>query len=406
MINWAQFSPKALDFLENSDARLNILHGSVRSSKTVNCSIRWLQYCVEGPPGDLVMLGKTSGTLQRNVLNDIYDIVGKKDFKWINRQQGELKLLGRRVYCVGANNEDAEARLRGATFAGAYCDEASLYPQSVFNQLMARLSVPGACSFLNTNPESPFHWFYTDVLMNPKITNKKIWHFNMDDNLSLDATYVSDLKAMYTGVWYKRMIEGLWVVAEGAVYDMFDPSKHMVDTSTYDLTKSKLIVACDYATSSVMSWGFYARLPNGLFLKLKEFYYDAVKEAQQKTDYQFGGMFDGWLAGKKPWVVYVDPSAASWIAELRTRGYRVLPANNDVTNGIREVATRLNTGKFLMDKQCVMSEKEYQGYSWDPKAQERGEDRPIKRNDHTCDTDRYAIYTEVISGMSGTYDRR
>ena len=76
MIEWSEFSPKALDFLSNSTARLNILHGSVRSSKTINCTVRWLDFLVNGPQGDLAMLGRTTATLQRNVLNDLFDIVG------------------------------------------------------------------------------------------------------------------------------------------------------------------------------------------------------------------------------------------------------------------------------------------------------------------------------------------
>ena len=218
MISWARFSPKALDFLDNSDARLNILHGSVRSSKTVNCTVRWLNYLITGPLGDLAMFGKTMATLQRNVLNDLFDIVGPKNYKWVNRQQGELLLFGRRVYCFGANNEDAESKIRGATFAGALCDEVNLYPQSVFNQLMARMSITGAQCFCNCNPDSPYHWFYTDYLTNNAITDKKVWKFLMEDNLSLDTDYIRSLKQMYTGVWYERMILGNWVAAEGGAY--------------------------------------------------------------------------------------------------------------------------------------------------------------------------------------------
>ena len=31
------------------------------------------------------------------------------------------------------------------------------------------------------------------------------------------------------------------------------------------------------------------------------------------------------------------------------------------------------------------------GYSWDPKAQARGEDKPIKRDDHAVDAERYGV---------------
>ena len=411
MIQWAEFSPKALDFLSGSNARINILHGSVRSSKTINCTVRWLYYLVNGPQGDLAMLGKTIATLQRNVLNDMFDIVGPKNYKWINRQQGELQVFGRRIYCFGANNEDAESKIRGATFAGAYCDEANLYPQSVFNQLMARMSIKGAQCFCNCNPDNPYHWFYTDYIKNDKIKDKKIWQFLMEDNLSLDPDYIESLKQTYTGVWYERMIEGKWVAAEGRIYDMFDDKAHMIDTQAFIKASGlnpkaiKWVVGCDYGTATVMSWGLYGRLPNGTYLKVKEYYYDAMKLKSQKTDHEFADKFDAWIkqSGVHPWAVFCDPSAASWKTELMRRGYVVLNANNDVINGIRQVATMLNTQKFYIDKSCVNTKMEYSTYSWDPMAQKQGKDRPIKEHDHTCDTDRYVLYTDTLNGMSGVY---
>lgn len=408
MIEWSEFSPKALDFIANSDARLNILHGAVRSSKTINCTVRWLQYLVEGPAGDLVMLGKTMATLQRNVLNDMFDIVGPKNYHWESKQQGVLIILNRRVYCYGASNEEAESKIRGATFAGALCDEVSLYPQSVFNQLMARLSVKGAQCFCNTNPDSPFHWFYTDYIINEEIVNKKIWHFTMEDNLSLDKEFIKSLKQIYVGVWFQRMILGLWVAAEGLIYDMYKPEIHMIDTKAYLLEHYKpntirWLVACDYGTSTVMSWGLYALTPDRKYFKVKQYYYNAEKEKKQHTDSEFAREFAIWLGKVTPYTVIVDPSAASWKEELRQRGYKIQNANNDVVNGIRFVGSLLATGRYFIDKSCTDTNQEYGSYVWDKKAQLKGEDKPLKEHDHACDTDRYALYTTGKNGLSGVY---
>lgn len=409
MINWKPFSPKALDFIRNSNARLNIAHGAVRSSKTISGTVRWLTYIAMGPAGDLCMLGKTTATLQRNVLNDLFDIVGPTNYKWVNRQQGELQIMGRRIYCFGANNEDAESKIRGATFAGALCDEVNLYPQSVFNQLMARLSVEGAMCFCNCNPDSPYHWFYTEYIMNDQIQDKKIWKFLMEDNLSLSESYMTALKQMYTGVWYERMILGNWVAAEGRIYDMFTPEIHMQDTSKL-IAESKVhpnairwLVGCDYGTSTVMSWGLYAKMPNGTFYKVKEFYYDAQKKKVQKTDGEFLEDFKEWLNGLIPYAVYCDPSAASWKVLLMRHGYRVQNADNDVVNGIRHVAMCLNNGKYIIDKSCKNTEQEYSSYVWNQDAQRTGQDKPVKEHDHTCDTDRYVLYTESLTGLTGVY---
>lgn len=415
MVDWKPFSPKALDFIRNSTARLNIAHGAVRSSKTISCTVRWLSYLLYGPPGDVAMLGRTTATLQRNVMNDLFDTVGPQNYKWVNRQQGELRIFNRRVYCFGANNEDAESKIRGATFAGALCDEVNLYPQSVFNQLMARLSVEGAQCFCNCNPDSPYHWFYTDYIMNDEITDKKVWKFLMEDNLSLSQSYIESLKQMYRGVWYERMILGNWVAAEGRIYDMFDPSKHMLNAEQFiadskvHLNAIRWLVGCDYGTSTVMSWGLYAKLPDfrhtgtPVLVKVREFYYDAAKRKVQKTDAEFIEDFKKWLNGLTPWAVYCDPSAASWKVALMRSGYRVLNANNDVINGIRYVATCISTGSFVMDKSCVNTEKEYASYVWDSNAQRLGVDKPLKEHDHTCDTDRYVLYTDSLGGMSGVY---
>ena len=409
MVNWRPFSDKALDFIRNSNARLNIAHGAVRSSKTISGTVRWLTYIIEGPPGDLAMLGKTTATLQRNVLNDLFDTVGPSNYKWVNRQQGELSMLGRRIYCFGANNEDAESKIRGATFAGALCDEVNLYPKSVFNQLMARLSVEGAKCFCNCNPDSPYHWFYTDYITNDDIVDKKIWKFLMEDNLSLSQEYITALKQMYTGVWYERMILGNWVAAEGRIYDMFDPAIHMQDVSTLIASSGvhpnaiKWLVGCDYGTSTVMSWGLYAKMPDGTFYKVKEFYYDAQKKKVQKTDGEFLDLFKEWLGGLIPHAVYCDPSAASWKVLLMRHGYRVRNADNDVVNGIRHVAMCLNNGTYIIDKSCKNTEQEYASYVWNPDAQRTGQDKPVKEHDHTCDTDRYVLYTESLTGLTGVY---
>jgi hypothetical protein len=166
------------------------------------------------------MLGKDRGALQRNVLNDLLELVGKNNYKWVDRMRGEILILNRRVWLVGASTVETEERLRGATFAGAYCDEANTYPEVVWNQLLARLSVPGAQCFANCNPESPHHWFFKNPLTSPHITNRQVWHFTMDDNPNLDTEYKESLIAEYKGspTFYRRFVLGEWVVAEGAIY--------------------------------------------------------------------------------------------------------------------------------------------------------------------------------------------
>ena len=417
-ISWVPFSPKALDFLKNSNAKLNIAHGSVRSSKTVTMTVRWLEYVAMGPQGDLVMLGKSIGTLQRNVLNDLFDIVGPKNYKWINRQQGEFILFGRRIFAMGANNEGAESKIRGATFAGAYCDEANLYPESVWMQLMARLSVAGAMCFANCNPDSPYHWFYLRVLTNKEILGKKAWHFTMEDNHALSEEYKKTLTSMYSGVFKRRFIDGEWCVADGLVYDCFDKSRHVRHfDDTYILRHAvRFFISCDHGTSTVASWSMMVELNDikGHIHKICEYYYDAQKMKKQKSDNLYLQDFKLWeqsyrkLADTRGgwWKIYVDPAANTWDNALREARYRVQHADNSVVDGIRDVASLLTQGLYTIDPRCENTLKEYETYQWDPAAQLSGIDKPIKQNDHACDSDRYGIRTYMAGRLSGIYNIR
>ena len=172
--------------------------------------------------------------------------------------------------------------------------------------------------------------------------------------------------------------------------------------SEYNPQALTWIVACDYGTSSVMSWGLYAILPDGRVIKKKEYYYDARLEHKQKSDAEFISDFQEWLHGEViPWTVYCDPSASSWKQALRDAGYRVANAKNDVINGIRHVGSMLNQRKYIIDASCVNTIREYQTYVWDDKQQEIGQDRPLKQNDHAVDTDRYALTTSEVKNVGG-----
>lgn len=415
-IQWCPFSAKQRDFIRNAKAKMNIATGSVRAGKTIACTIAWIDFLLTGPQADYAMLGKSLGTLKRNVINDLFDILGKENAKWVDRQQGEMLILGKRVYAIGAATEEAEERIRGATFAGAYCDEANLYPESVWMQLQARLSLPGARTFANCNPDSPYHWFYKKVLRNKKI-DKKIWQFNMDDNLSLTEEYKRQLKAQYSGVFFKRFIEGEWCVADGKIYDTFDPKKHCIDTrpviAKIPMNCRVYYIGCDQGTSVTCSWSPICQdKRTGIKYKLAEYYYEAKEEQHQKDDEQYFKDFQEMIEKYIPeefrhnLPIYGDPAASSWDAMLTNHHFNYRHADNNVLEGIKYMLTQLNSGKYFIDIRCKRTIEEYDSYSWDEKAQEKGEDKPKKMFDHACDSDRYAVYTHNKNAATGVYKIR
>jgi PBSX family phage terminase large subunit len=375
----------------HSNKRLNIWQGAKRSSKTVCSIIRWIEYTITCPPGNLLMVGKTQKSLEKNVLDVIAELVGSKNFVY-KRITGEVILYGRKIDVVGANDEKSKDKIQGRTLSGAYGDEVPLWPESFFNMMLSGLSVKGAKFFGTANPESPRHWLKVKFLDREAELNLKSFHFTLDDNPSIDPEYVADLKREYVGLWYSRYILGLWVAATGAIFDQFDINKNV----WYDELPEKfdkIYVSVDYGSANPSCFLYFGR-PKGkkFWIVFKEYYYDSRKEGRQKTDSEYAKDLVKFLDGKFPQKILVDPSASSFIQEVRSlRKYRVGLANNDVLDGIRLCAKVLANEEIFIYKDCPILIEKIQSYVWDEKAQAVGIDKPVKVDDHPCDAFRYGV---------------
>lgn len=383
--------PKQVASIRQATRRFNFWDGSVRSGKTIASIIRWIQFVGSAPAGDLMMTGKTQGALKRNILNTIGDLVGSA-WKFYPGKQ-EAYLFGRRIFCFGASNELSQDVIRGLTVAGAYCDEITLWPESYFRMMLSRMSAPGAQGFGTTNPDNPYHWFKKGFIDRAAELDFSHHHFHLDDNIFLDPVYVANLKLEYIGLWRKRFIDGLWVMAEGAVFDFFDEEVHCIRTCPKAVT---YVVGIDYGTNNPTTFGLYGINPQSrpkIWLE-REYYYDSHVHQRQKTDRQYAKDFAEWLGPIRPYMVICDPSAASFIQELHIHyAGSITPADNAVLDGIRTHSRMLASGEFAIYYKCQQSIKDYSAYAWDPKAALRGEDRPLKINDHTQDRSRYVLHT-------------
>lgn len=389
------FSKKQLEFFNESDARLNIAVGAVRSGKShINIHRFMKELKRDGPKeGNFLITGKSERTVLMNIIEPMQEFTG--GLIRYNRGMGEFTLFGRKVYVVGANDERAEGKIRGATFAGALVDEITILPESYFRMLLSRLSIEGAKLFGGTNPDSPMHWFKTDFIDKFEHDQEelKYFRFNLDDNPTLTESFKNSLKKEYSGLWYSRFILGDWVLAEGAVYDFFDKNTHVVSAPpTY---AKSYYLGVDYGTSNSFAavlLGYNDDHKPTLWIE-KEYYWDSKAMGYQKTDAEYGLDLQREFQGYPIKLVYLDPSAASFQVELRRLKMPVKQANNDVIDGIRCVSTLLSQGNLVICKSCINLIKEIQGYVWDDNAVKRGEDKPLKQRDHAIDAMRYVIYS-------------
>lgn len=390
-------SPKQVDSIIEARAFQNIWEGSVRSGKTIASLLRWLEFVANRPEGgELVMVGRTRDSLARNVFGPLTDptIFGPltRDIQYTNGAP-TANVLGRTVHCLGANDAQAEPKVRGLTCAGAYVDEATTLPKSFFDQLTARCSVPGARILATTNPDTPLHWLRKGYLLRPAETRLRSWHFTLDDNPGLDEEYKARIKATHVGLFYKRNVLGLWVQAEGAVYEMYDEERHVVDS--LPPMQRWLAVGVDVGTSNPFHAVLLGLGADGCLYVASEWRHAAREVMRSMTDAEYSAALRAWLAeqGVRPEWVVVDPSAASFIEQLHRDGITPAAADNSVMDGIRTVGSLLATDRLKIHRSCTALREEIAAYVWDDDATERGEDKPLKVNDHGVDALRYAVRT-------------
>lgn len=383
-----QLSPKQKEFWNNATARWNIKSGATRSGKT------YLDYYIipkriraTKNNGLLVLLGNTRGTLERNILDPMRDIWGAGLVGNIS-SDNTVKLFGKKVYALGADKKTSVSKIQGAGIEYCYGDEITTWSEEVFQMLKSRLDKPNSVFDGTCNPDNPNHWFKTFLDSDADIYHQ---HYTIYDNPFLDPFFVEQLKKEYAGsVYYQRFILGQWARAEGLVYDMFYEDKNVV--KTIDRAYTDYYVAVDYGTQNATVFGLFG-MYRGKWYLIKEYYYSGREQGRQKTDSQYADDLQAFIDGIPIMHVIIDPSAASFKAELRQRGIATRDANNDVLNGIRYTGGLLSDERLLINDCCTKTIDEFYTYSWDDKASLLGEDKPLKEDDHCMDMIRYFSYT-------------
>lgn len=369
-----------------------ICDGSIRSGKTVAMTVGFIMWAMTRFDGcNFAICGKTIESLRRNVTSNLpvwlAGVFSFKEHRTENKIVVSANGKSNSFYLFGGKDESSAALIQGITLAGILLDEVALMPESFVNQATARCSVEGAKLWFNCNPEGPSHWFYTKWVLEASKRKMLHLHFTMDDNLSLSASVKARYESLYSGVFYDRFIRGLWVVAEGLIYTMFNKDFHIV--SSVSRPYEKYVMSCDYGTINPTSIGLWGKA-GGKWYRMREYYYDSRKEGRQRTDEEHYTELERLADGLHVSAIIVDPSAASFIEVIRRHDrYRVEKASNSVLDGIRNVATRLQSGDIFFCDCCTDCIREFGMYRWDEKAQM---DRPIKENDHSMDDVRYFVH--------------
>ena len=386
------FSPRQLQAMTwwNREDRFDgvICHGAVRSGKTVSIAVGFFLWSMSRFDGAAFALGgKTIGALHRNIVSNLHKWLGGIFTFHISRSENKLTVSGgghtNVYYLFGGQDESSAELIQGMTLSGVMLDEAAILARPFLEQACARCSEAGAKLWFSCNPEGPEHWFYKEWICKAKEKRLLVLHFTMEDNPGLSRQVKERYGRLYTGLFYRRFVLGQWCAAEGLVYE-FDRLRHVAQALP---EAGQYYISIDYGTMNPFSAGLWC-LQHGVAVRVEEFYYSGRQTGRMMTDREYADAVERLAAGRQIRLVVVDPSAASFIAELRSRGFRVRRAKNAVLPGIRLVAEFLQTGRLKIGEGCRNCIREFGLYRW-----QEGLDAPVKEEDHAMDEVRYFCAT-------------
>lgn len=388
---------------------LNVAEGGKRGGKNV---LNTLAFCtrLETHPNRLHLIaGVSVATAKLNVLD--CDGYGMMNFFSGRCREGEYKErdclfvktpTGEKIVLISGGGKSGDEKLiKGNTYGIAYVTEANECTPEFIQEVFDRTSSSrDRAVFHDLNPKGNGHWYYEKVIdfyaakqsENPNY-GFNYGHFTMADNLSISNEQLRTILDTYDkkSMWYARDILGLRRAPEGLIYDMYSDENVYTDDEKPIAMEAVSVrtIAIDYGTTNPMR--YLDIYDDGEIIRVhREYNWDSRKERKQKTDKQYADDFMNFM-GDKWCTAIVDPSAASFIAELRSRGVYVVAANNDVLNGIRKTANLISRKKILINVQCPQLRKEMTLYSWDEKAAGHGDEKPVKEYDHSADALRYYV---------------
>lgn len=414
---WTPASP-------HKDKDVIIADGAVRSGKTVTMSLSFVIWAMDSFDGqNFGMAGKTIGSFKRNVwfwlktmaLGRGYQVrklseIGDNVFaisRTYTDADGKQYTKENYFYMFGGKDEKSQDLVAGFTAAGFFFDEVSLMPESFVNQAVARCSISGAKLWFNCNPDGPFHWFKVEWIDKLEEKNAIRIHCLLDDNPSLDEVTRRRYKRMFGGIFYERYILGLWVLAEGVIYSMFN-REMVLSKLPSNVRILKKWIGVDYGQSNATVYLLIGLGSDDRLWVLDEYYHEGRTQLIQKSPSKYAKDYHEWKVKNGVEGVpvmheytFIDPSAKGFMLQLHEAGERkIRQADNEVLKGIELVSSIIDNDMFRVLKHCKNTISELSAYRWDPKAQAKGEDKPIKQFDHAMDALRY-----VVNGTRMTWQR-
>lgn len=313
---------------------------------------------------------------------------------------------GSMLYWGGMKDDSQREGLRSIGQDGSldivWIEEGNAFTRTDLDELLARMrgkATNWTQIIITTNPDTPTHWIYQDLIRDGQA---EVYYSGAKDNPHNPPSYIGVLN-MLKGVLKKRLVDGLWVQAEGAVYDEFDTSIHVIAPFPIPADWRRIrVIDFGYSNPFVCQW--WAIDNDGRMYLYREIY-----KSQQLVE-DMAAEIVRLSAGELIEATIADHDAEDR-ATLERHGVSTIPAKKEISPGIQAVKARLSLAvdgkpRLFIFKACTVEEDERMvalkkptstedeivGYVWPKSADGKPvKEVPVKENDHGMDTTRYGV---------------
>jgi len=330
-----KLSPKTLEVLaKHKNAKINLLHGTVRSGKTFTANyVALKEDLMKMPAGNVLVTGFSSDSAKQNIITEWEKLlgVGFKEHRDSNGTYYTVPIRGlsdKKFLVRGGGKNGDEKGIKGVTLIYWYADEITEHTETFVDMANSRLSLDISKAIWTTNPGGPANHIKLKFLDREEELGDQFqsFQFELFDNPSIGKQYIDGQRKMYHGVFYERNIRGRWVAAEGYIYNMIDEDNV---TKTIPSNPDRILIGIDYGTAN--STSFVKAYIYGDFLYIVDEFEHSGREnrclrggvetkegIKSPTDYV--DELKRFIGNDPVNAIYADPSAAFFVKECKKAG--------------------------------------------------------------------------------------
>jgi phage terminase large subunit len=404
LANWVPLPWQIAPWKDKSPTLL--LTGSAGGGKSRLAAEKINGYCWKYPGSCWLMLRKAREWTNNSVVPFFWNtILGCDPRIRYNKSEGAFYYPnGSVVYSGGMLDDKQRESVRSIGGAGgldgAWMEEATAFSRKDREEIEGRIrhtAAPWQQLILTTNPDHPRHWIYTDLIQGGMAS---VYYSTAKDNPHNPPAYLVRLNNL-TGIMGARLRDGKWVIAEGAIYDEYEPTIHIVDPFIIPSEWPREL-AIDFGFNNPFVCQWWALHPDDILIMYREIY--ATKKLVERVTKEI----IEYSVSENITAAWADHDAEDR-ATMKAHGITTRPANKDVSIGIQQVQSRLKPGangfpRILFFRNALVYKdqeldnlglptstiEEISGYSWAKTMDGKPtKDCPNKINDHGMDAMRY-----------------